>query len=852
MQHHPHYAPPAPNASSSKSPNAVDLAFRSSSANNKERANFLPELSSPPQSSQYPQFLDEPQQQANPPPPPPPPLKHAHHFHSVRQDSVQSYVATSNDSSGGYLADSYQAAPLSLTQQELLQPHHHPPPPLHHQSIPPPSGPDNQYQEYYPPPSTSGTRYGNAYIDDYQQQQQQPEQQQPQEDYSDEAASTSQGAGFYYPATPQANQTGGGYVRHDDLGAFSAGIQNSVSASSSSCLLSTSSMVMQPSQPHQPQSTSQVVVDPFPPSEAVLIHVKSVMKSIHERMRFTDVTIVARKERIRAHRGIISSHSTFLKTLLTDFEQRDGSEEAVLVIEDVAADNIRLMMQFFYTGEVNLHSQDDIQPLKEVCQMLGVPSLLARLEELSFSLQCLPPSSNYDHNYDHDTDHHQDDVDMPLPPPPPPPPLFKPTSNKIRQQQGKIEEIEGQKSSSTPNSAKKFGCSKCPSKFLSEESLTAHERIHLNLKPFVCSICDVNVSSKSHLQIHMRKHTGEKPYSCKICEKAFADQSAFRRHVQTHENAAASSTDGKNVAKKSSQECSICKKEYADKSTLRRHWKEKHEEQEARRSVFICQFCKKEFSRKESIVAHLVKVHQNENNDDPSLIKPTSSAAASSSWSGSQTWSSVKCPQCDKVFAKQSAMEVHLRSHTGEKPYVCEVCGKKFGRSNNLKLHRRIHSGEKPYVCHQADCGKAFSDISAWKRHTRTHTGEKPFACSKNCGKSFGQPGTAKNHAKNCKGPRKCPAGDKEEASEINARNCPEGGNLWPSDDANINLNNSSSSIMQRKTNNSGRHNNSSLYGGSMLPVAVLDPDNSLSVMAGSEPPVFNTDTLDSVRASCM
>jgi hypothetical protein len=28
--------------------------------------------------------------------------------------------------------------------------------------------------------------------------------------------------------------------------------------------------------------------------------------------------------------------------------------------------------------------------------------------------------------------------------------------------------------------------------------------------------------------------------------------------------------------------------------------------------------------------------------------------------------------------------------------------------------------------------------------------------------------------------------------------------------------------------------------------------DNSLSVMAGSEPPVFNTDTLDSVRASCM
>ena len=47
-------------------------------------------------------------------------------------------------------------------------------------------------------------------------------------------------------------------------------------------------------------------------------------------------------------------------------------------------------MQFFYTGEVSLASQDDIQPLKEACLILGVSSLMARLEELSFSMQCLP------------------------------------------------------------------------------------------------------------------------------------------------------------------------------------------------------------------------------------------------------------------------------------------------------------------------------------------------------------------------------------------------------------------------------------------------------------------------------
>ena len=39
---------------------------------------------------------------------------------------------------------------------------------------------------------------------------------------------------------------------------------------------------------------------------------------------------------------------------------------------------------------MSLASQEDIPPLKEACLILGVSSLMARLEELSFSMQCLP------------------------------------------------------------------------------------------------------------------------------------------------------------------------------------------------------------------------------------------------------------------------------------------------------------------------------------------------------------------------------------------------------------------------------------------------------------------------------
>ena len=57
-----------------------------------------------------------------------------------------------------------------------------------------------------------------------------------------------------------------------------------------------------------------------------------------------------------------------------------------------------------------------------------------------------------------------------------------------------------------------------------------------------------------------------------------------------------------------------------------------------------------------------------------------------------------RCKFCGKVFGSDSALQIHIRSHTGERPYKCNVCGNRFTTKGNLKVHFSRHSQSFPHV----------------------------------------------------------------------------------------------------------------------------------------------------------
>lgn len=85
-----------------------------------------------------------------------------------------------------------------------------------------------------------------------------------------------------------------------------------------------------------------------------------------------------------------------------------------------------------------------------------------------------------------------------------------------------------------------------------------------------------------------------------------------------------------------------------------------------------------------------------------------------------------QCLFCHRVLSCKSALQMHYRTHTGERPFKCKICSRAFTTKGNLKTHMGVHRSKSSLqVLHQCPvCHKQFTNSLVLQQHIRMHTGE--------------------------------------------------------------------------------------------------------------------------------
>ncbi|XP_039278958.1 oocyte zinc finger protein XlCOF15 [Nilaparvata lugens] len=91
------------------------------------------------------------------------------------------------------------------------------------------------------------------------------------------------------------------------------------------------------------------------------------------------------------------------------------------------------------------------------------------------------------------------------------------------------------------------------------------------------------------------------------------------------------------------------------------------------------------------------------------------------------------CTICDYKCYRAQSLVIHIRTHTGEKPFSCTFCDYKSSTSSALTIHKRTHTGDKPFSCPL--CAYKGISSSSLIKHKKSHALRK-FRCLK-CDESF-------------------------------------------------------------------------------------------------------------------
>ncbi|PAA52534.1 hypothetical protein BOX15_Mlig023055g2 [Macrostomum lignano] len=346
--------------------------------------------------------------------------------------------------------------------------------------------------------------------------------------------------------------------------------------------------------------------------------------------------------------------------------------------------------------------------------------------------------------------------------------------------------------------------------------------------PNRCGECQRDFRCRSALMTHYRTHTDERPYLCSICQKSFATKGNLKSHLNVHPEAQQllqQKLPNSDCSSSSTAACTMAPTpnppaqeplqqpsaliSNSMKSTTSGCFFSNDDRPTWMLDKMASQFLKPFHQPPQTEPLELTKYSAVSNSGEILPLLPLSTQQPSRPPTAANT-----CELCGKSCSCRSALEIHMRTHTKEKPFHCGQCGKGFSTKGNMKQHELTHSRrnmrqpedpkptpprpttpvqlpsanqaieedaaaattstpmaapslqqqqqqqqpikQRSRVCEH--CNKECPTRSALEIHRRSHTGEKPYRCP-SCSKRFSTQGNMQAHIR-----RHCPQSKAEDS----------------------------------------------------------------------------------------